>query len=148
MASFTRSGLPLVCGTAWCASGPWCCWWRGVCVKGVGRRWIEEKEQGTLYIKVQGRDWDSVLPPFVEDGWDPSIPPAPELIRTHGSHKFNMWQASLCPMLFLHLAEFKASRRESGHQSHRVTLRACGALKCRALPLACQACAVWPSHPM
>jgi hypothetical protein len=81
-------------------------------------------------IECKGKYWDSVSPPFVEGGRDPSIPPAPELIRTLNSHDFHEWQPSLYPMLFPHLAEFKASGRGRGHQSHRVTLRASGALKC------------------
>jgi hypothetical protein len=65
-------------------------------------------------IRSKGKYWYSILPPFVEGGRDPPIPPTPELIHAHGSHDFNAWQPSHCPMLFPHLAEFKVSGRGGG----------------------------------
>jgi hypothetical protein len=54
---------------------------------------------------------ESPSPPFVKGGWNPSILSTPALTPVHGSHDFNAWQPFRYPMLFLHLAEFKAPRR-------------------------------------
>jgi hypothetical protein len=78
--------------------------------EGIWKTMDRRKRAGHNGYREQEERLGFRFAPFVEDGRDPPIPPAPVLIHAHGSHDFNAWQPSHCPMLFLHLVEFKVPR--------------------------------------